>query len=40
MSAVPNHIRLVQIEGPEWEGVPIPSFLPLSDSGAGNPPDK
>lgn len=33
MSTVPDHIRLVQIEGPAWEGVSIPVFLPLRDNG-------
>lgn len=33
MSTVPDNIRLVQIEGPEWEGVSIPVFLPLQGNG-------
>lgn len=33
MSVPPDHIRLVQIKGPEWEGIVLPVFVPLSGNG-------
>lgn len=34
MSSAGNHIQLVEVDGPVWEGVHTPSFLPMSDSGS------
>lgn len=33
MSILGNHIQLIEVDGPVWQGVHTPSFLPVSSNG-------